>query len=455
MADRSNILFFHVDNLGFGELSCYSGGPFRGASTARIDAFAQEGMRLTNYCPESQCTPSRSALLTGRHAIRSGTHSVPLGAPGGWGLVAWEKTIADLLSEAGYGCAAYGKWHVGEGRGRWPTDKGFEEWFGPPRTYDEALWPTDPWYDPKRDPVSRMVEIRKGEADVTEGEQLTLDVRRDCDREYLGRADAYIRRSVEGGRPFFVYFNHSLMHLPVIPREEFKGRTGQGDWADSLVELDTDFGTLLDLLDELKIADDTLVVFAGDNGPEEALLWRGTPGYWEGSYFAGGEGNLRTPCIARWPGRVLQGHVSDAIMHITDWFTTLLRAAGIEPPKDRVIDGMDQLDWLTGKRPTSARDGYIYWMGPEMYGAKWRNFKLVLVSQKYSMDPPARLATPYLINLTIDPQEREVTSLPYGHTWTIAHFNRLMSEFKASVVREPLIPAGASLDHTPGATRSS
>jgi len=191
---RPNILFFHVDNLGFGELSCYSGGPFRGVDTTRIDAFAREGFRLTNYCPESQCTPSRSALLTGRHAIRSGTHSVPFGAPGGWGLVAWERTIADLLSPAGYACAAYGKWHVGEGPGRWPTDKGFQEWYGPPRTYDEALWPADPWYDPGRDPVSRMLEARQGEAGVVEGAQLTLDVRRDCDLEYLRRAEAHIRR---------------------------------------------------------------------------------------------------------------------------------------------------------------------------------------------------------------------------------------------------------------------
>jgi arylsulfatase len=169
MAERPNILFFHVDNLGFGELSCYSGGPFRGVWTRRIDTFAAAGFRLTNYAPEAQCTPSRSALLTGRYAIRSGNHSVPLGAHGGWGLVAWERTLGDVLSDLGYGCAAYGKWHVGEGRGRWPTDKGFEEWYGPPRTYDEALWPTDPWYDPERDPVTRMVEITKGDDDVTEG----------------------------------------------------------------------------------------------------------------------------------------------------------------------------------------------------------------------------------------------------------------------------------------------
>lgn len=449
MARTPNILFFHVDNLGFGELSCYSGGPLRGVTTSRIDGFGREGFRMTNYCPESQCTPSRSALLTGRHAIRSGTYAVPIGLAGGWGLVAWERTLADILGDSGYACAAYGKWHVGEGPGRWPTDKGFEEWYGPPRTYDEALWPTDPWYDPSRDPVSRMIEMTRGDRDPTEREQLTLDVRRDCDRAYLSRAEAFIRRSVQAETPFFVYFNHSLMHMPVIPRAEFKGRTGQGDWADSLLELDTDFGSLLDLLDALGIRDDTLVVFAGDNGPEEVLLWRGTPGYFEGSYFAGGEGNLRTPCIVRWPGHVASGVVSNDIMHITDWFTTILRAVGLAPPDDRVIDGVDQLDWLTGQVKSSRREGYVYWMGRDMYGAKWRDFKLVLVEQRYLSDSARRLPTPRLINLITDPQEREAIALPHLHSWAAHHINRVIGEFEASVRREPLIPAGAPLDHAP------
>jgi arylsulfatase A-like enzyme len=449
MTERPNILFFHVDNLGFGELSCYSGGPFRGTWTRRIDAFAEQGFRLTNYAPEAQCTPTRSALLTGRYAIRSGNYSVPLGASGGWGLVAWEQTLGDLLSEAGYGCAAYGKWHVGEGAGRWPTDKGFEEWYGPPRTYDEALWSTDPWYDPKRDPVARMVEIKRGDTDVTEGEQLTLDVRRDCDREYLRRAADFMRAKAADDVPFFVYFNHSLMHMPVIPRPEFHGRSGQGDWADSLLELDADFGTLLDLLDALDLTDNTLVVFAGDNGPEEVLLWRGTPGYWEGSYFAGGEGNLRTPCILRWPAQVPAGRVSNDIMHVTDWFTTLLHAAGVEEPRDRVIDGVDQLAWLGGDRETSLRDGYIYWMGSEMYGVKWQNFKLALVAQKYSTDTPERLSSPRIINLVTDPQEREPLNVQYLHSWTATHFNRLLADYQASVQREPPVPAAAPLDFVP------
>jgi arylsulfatase A-like enzyme len=449
VVDQPNIVFFHVDNLGFGELSCYSGGPFRGATTRRIDAFAEAGLRLTNYCPESQCTPTRSALLTGRHAVRSGTHSVPIGASGGWGLVAWEKTLGDLFAEAGYSCAAYGKWHVGEGAGRWPTDHGFQEWYGPPRTYDEALWPTDPWYDPARDPVSRMMQIRPGEPEVTETDQLTLDVRRDCDLEYLRRAESFIRRNAADATPFFLYFNHSLMHMPVVPRTEFRGRSGQGDWADSLLELDADFGTLLDLVEELDLTDDTLVVFAGDNGPEDVLLWRGTPGYWEGSYFAGGEGNLRTPCIARWPGHIPPGRASDDIMHVTDWFTTLLHAAGLGVPTDRRIDGIDQLDWLTGVTDTSNRDGYIYWMGPQMYGVKWHNFKLVLVAQRYMQDAAVKLPTPRLINLTIDPQERETASFPHLHTWVATHMTKIITEFETSLHHEPLIPLGATLDHIP------
>jgi len=295
-----------------------------------------------------------------------------------------------------------------------------------------------------------MLSINRGEVDVTEGQQLTLDVRRDCDIEYLSRAERFIRAAVDGDTPFFVYFNHSLMHMPVIPRAEFKGASGQGDWADSLLELDADFGSLLDLLDELEVADDTLVVFAGDNGPEEILTWRGSPGFWEGSYFAGGEGNLRTPCIARWPGQIPAGKVSDDIMHITDWFTTLLHAAGVSEPDDRVIDGIDQLPWLTGATESSQRDGFIFWMGPEMYGVKWHNFKLTLVQQRYSTDAVGKLSSPHIINLITDPHEREPINAQHLHTWTLAHFQRLLKEFAATVQREQPIPAAAPLDFVPG-----
>jgi arylsulfatase len=450
-----NVVYFHVDNLGYGELGCYGGGILRGAETKRIDQFATEGFQLLNYAPEAQCTPSRAALMTGRYAIRTGNHTVAL-AGGSSGLVAWERTMGDAFAGAGYATMCMGKWHVGDRDGSWPTDHGFDEWYGPAHSYDEALWETDPWYQPGRDPVSTMYEGRKGEK-VKPAEQLTFDVKRNADVEYTKRSIRFIEANAEAGRPFFLYFNHTLMHIPVVPRDEYKGRSGNGDWADCLLQLDGDFGVLLDKLDALGLADNTIVVFAGDNGNEEMLLHRGTAGFFEGSYFTGMEGSLRTPCIARWPGRIAAGRKSDEIVHITDWFPTLLAMAGISVPDDRVIDGKDQTAFLGGNQETSNRDGFIYWNGPTMYGVKWRNFKLAFVKQKYFLDPAEHLAAPHVINLMTDPKEREPMNQKYFHSWTMAHFGRLLTEFRQSVEREPLVPAGAPVDHVPKskATRSA
>lgn len=445
--NKPNVVYFLVDNLGMGELSSYNGGAFRGVTTARIDDFAKEGMMLFNFAPEAQCTPSRSALMTGRYAIRSGTHTVAFAGSHG-GLVKWERTLGDIFSAAGYATAIVGKWHIGDSPGRWPTDHGFDEWYGIPRSYDEALWPDDPWYDPKRDPVTRVLEGRKGEP-LYELQQLTVAVRRDIDVEYMKRAKAFLKRSVEAGKPFFLYFNHSMMHLPAIPRAEFKGKTGHGDWADCLLEMDTDFGTLLDSLKEIGVADNTIVIFSGDNGSEEALLWRGTAGYFEGSYFTGMEGSLRTPALVRYPGNVPAGQKSNEIVHITDMFTTLLLWAGLQVPKDRVIDGVDQRAFLEGKQPNSNRAGFPYWLKTELYGVKWHNFKVVMVQQKTLTEPALHLPNPHVVNLDTDPKEREPIDYPYIHTWVGAHAAKILSDYQESIKREPLIPAGAPLDFVP------
>ena len=449
MATQSNIIFFHVDNLGYGELGCYGGGILRGAETRRIDGLAGQGLRLLNYAPEAQCTPTRSALMTGRYSIRSGTHTVAL--PGAEsGLVAWERTMGDILSEAGYATACLGKWHIGDEEGRWPTDHGFDEWYGIPHSYDECQWPDDPWYDPKRDPVSNVLEGRRGEG-VRNVKQLTVEVRRDIDVEYQERAFDFVKRSVEAGKPFYLYYNHSMLHWPTVPRDEFKGQSGNGDFADSLLELDHDLGELLDYLDELGIADRTIVVFAGDNGAEEMEPWRGTSGFFEGSYFTGMEGSLRTPCLIRWPGQVPEGRESNEIVHVTDMFTTLVRWAGCEIPTDRVIDGVDQGRFFLGEEETSSRQGFLFWNGDRLYGVKWRNFKMTLVDQRYFWDPAQPLGFPRLINLIVDPKEREPVNYPYVHTWVAAHVGRLLREFQVSVKMEPLIPAGAPIDYVPKA----
>lgn len=446
-AGPPNIVYFLVDNLGCGELGCYGGGILRGADTRRIDTFAGEGMKLLNFAPEAQCTPSRSALMTGRYAIRSGNHTVALAGNEG-GLVAWERTMGDILSERGYATACVGKWHIGSSQGRWPTDHGFDEWYGIPRTWDESLWPDDPWYDPKRDGVTTVLESRKG-GQVEPGEQLTLDVRRDIDAEFMARSKAFMKSSVDARKPFFLYFNHSLMHMPTIPRAEFKGKSGQGDWADCLLELDADFATILDTLNELGVDENTIVVFSGDNGPEELEPWRGHPGFFDGSYFTGMEGSLRTPCLVRYPGRVPPGCQSNDIVHITDMFTTLLLWAAADIPTDREIDGIDQREFLEGKQEKSARDGFPYWMGATLFGLKWQNFKLLFYLQRGGLDPSQKLETPHIVNLIVDPKERKAIDFPYIHSWTEVHFGKLLKQFEESVKREPLIPAGAPLDHVP------
>jgi arylsulfatase len=448
LSDKPNIIIFHVDNLGYGELGCYGGGVLRGADTKRIDAFAEEGFQLLNYAPEAQCTPCRSALMTGRYSIRSGNHTVALAGGEGSGLVAWERTLGDIFSEAGYATMCTGKWHIGDADGRWPTDHGFDEWYGPPHSYDEALWETDPWYDPNRDPVAYMLEGRKGEK-VVEKEKLTYDLKRNLDVEYQLRNLSFIEENVKAERPFFLYYNHTLMHIPVVPRDEYKGKSGQGDWADSLLQLDGDFGDILDKLDELGISENTIVVFAGDNGNEEMILNRGTGGYWEGSYFTGMEASLRTPCLVRWPGKISSGVESNEIVHVTDWFTTLLTMAGTEVPVDREIDGIDQSPFFFGEQEESNREGFIFWNGEKMYGVKWRNFKMALVQQKYFTDPALPLGFPHIVNLVTDPKEREPYNPVHLHTWTMAHFGRLIKEFQESVTREQPIPAGAPLDFVP------
>jgi arylsulfatase len=409
-------------------------------------------MQLLNFAPEAQCTPSRTALLTGRHAIRTGNHTVAL-AGAGSGIVAWERTLGDLFSDAGYATMCMGKWHIGDCDGRWPTDHGFDEWYGPPHSYDEALWGTDPWYDPTRDPVSYMLEGRKGEK-VKQAEKLTYELKRNIDIEYKRRAIRFMEEQAKSNRPFFLYYNHSLMHIPVVPRDEYKGKSGNGDWSDCLLELDGDFGELLDTINALGLRDNTIVVLAGDNGNEEMLLNRGTAGFFEGSYFTGMEASLRTPCIARWPGKIAAGRKSNEIVHITDWFTTLLTMAGLPVPNDRVIDGKDQSAFLYGEQEKSNREGFIYWNGEKMYGVKWQNFKLVLVQQKYFTDPALPLANPHVVNLVTDPKEREPYNAVYLHSWTAAHFGRLLKEFHTSVALEPLIPAGAPLDHVPKKART-
>jgi len=298
---KPNMVFMLVDNLGYGELGVYGGGILRGAPTPRIDKLASEGMRLLNFNVEPQCMPSRAALMTGRFPIRTGAYKVPLGGiPDG--LTLWEVTIAELLSAEGYATGMWGKWHLGSAEARFPTHQGFDEWYGIPRTYDEAMWPSlnetrSMWpsvgnkqgWSANVVPPAHIYEAHKGEK-ARQVSELNVDRRRTMEAEITGHAVDFIKCNAKAGKPFYAYVSFSLVHFPTLPNPEFAGKTGNGDWADCLAEMDYRTGQILDAIKEAGIEQNTLVIFASDNGPEATHPWEGDiipyRGRRDGSAFA-------------------------------------------------------------------------------------------------------------------------------------------------------------------------
>mgnify|MGYP000512814469 CR=1 FL=1 len=293
-SEKPNILMIMVDNLGYGELGVYGGGELKGAPTPRIDKLAEEGMRLTNFNVEPQCTPSRSALMTARHPIRSGTTKVVWGML--YGMVGWEKTMPELLSEQGYATGMFGKWHIGDTKGRFPTDQGFDEWYGIANTTDESQYSSQYQYDDKVGLKPFIQESKRGETPKAV-KPYNLTERRKIDTELTRRTIDFMKRQTDVGKPFFVFVPLTQVHLPTIPHPDFVGKSGNGDFADSVMETDYHVGEMLDAVKKLGISDNTIVIFTSDNGPEEVGAYRGTSGFWRGNYFTALEGSLRTPLL--------------------------------------------------------------------------------------------------------------------------------------------------------------
>lgn len=447
IATKPNIVFILMDNLGYGEPGCYGGGITRGAPTPRIDKLAAEGTRLTNFNVEAQCTPSRSAIMTGRHPIRSGTQSIPIGG-GLEGLTQWEVTIAKAVSAAGYATAMFGKWHLGSEQGRLPNDQGFDEWYGIPRTTDEAFWPSDPQAKTVGVPFMHIMEGRKGEKS-RELAVYDLDQRRLIDEECTRRSIDFMKRSVASGKPFYLYVPYTLVHFPTLPNPKFAGKTGYGDFPDCLAEMDARVGDVLDAIDGLGVRDNTIVVFTSDNGPEATWPWQGSSGQWRGYYFTHMEGSLRVPFIIRWPNHIPAGRVSNEIVHEVDTFTTLAKIAGAPVPQDRPIDGVDQTDFLLGKSETSNREGFPVYVAGRMEAVKWRNWKFVFYEEERDWwSPPVKLGEPKAFNLITDPKE-EYPATGIRSTWAAGPALKIVTEFEQSLKKYPPIASGTPDPYTP------
>jgi len=444
MNTQPNVILILADNLGWGELGCYGGGAIRGAPTPRIDALALEGTRFLNFNVESDCVPTRSALMTGRHPIRTGAiQSVPAGLP--QGIIPWEKTIAELFSDAGYATAMYGKWHLGDKEGRYPKDKGFDEWYGIPRTTNESMFFDSIGYDESIVEPPYVMEGIKGKP-AEKKELYDLEMRRKIDAVLTERSCEFIKRN-GNKKPFFLYVPLTQLHFPTLPHREFEGVSKYGDFADSLIEMDARVGRIIDAVDQNNLTENTIFIFASDNGPEYRRPWRGSAGMWTGTYHTAMEGALRVPLIIRWPNKIPAGKVTNEMIHVVDLFPTLAQLANLEIPKDRIIDGLDQSQFLVGKQEKSSREGFVYFIKTELRAAKWRDWKMHFV---WEIEPNAganHLETPYLFNIVQDPKEESDVNSTQG--WVRGPIRKMIINFQNSLKEHPPIPPGAPDDFQP------
>ena len=443
VGSHPNIVLVLMDNLGYGEIGVYGGGILRGAPTPCIDALASEGLRLLNFNVEAQCTPTRASLMTGRYPIRGGNGSVPFLTPV-YGLMRSEYSLAHMLSDAGYATGIFGKWHLGQTEGRFPTDHGFDEWFGIPNSSDESQWPDNPMLHIEDVPGVEFEHVMESRRDEVPRKLRVYDMeeRIRIDREITDRTIDFIERGVQGDKPFFAYVPYTQTHYPVLPHPDFRGTTGKGNWADVLAQVDAYAGELLATVDRLGIKDNTLFIFTSDNGPEMNPQWAGSSGPWTGTYFTGYEGSLRVPFIARWPGHIPPGAVSNEIVHVMDIYPTLARIAGAQVPQDRPIDGVDQADFLTFAQPKSNRDSFVVYVGNDLFGVKWRDWKVMFKEVTLDRRILQTYATPRVFNLLADPKEQLPDVYRVQNFWVLKPVSQILQAHRTSLKEHPPIEPG-------------
>jgi arylsulfatase len=448
-AQKPNIIFILLDNIGWGTFGVYGGT----IPTPRIDKMASEGIRFNNYNVEAQCTPSRSAILTGRHPVRSGTIRVPYPGEGLSGMVPWEYTIANLLSDSGYATALYGKWHLGEHPGRLPNDQGFDEWWGIKNSSDEAAYTAWPLFKESGMPEPMIWEGKKGHPSKPVM-PFDLKVRPILDGDYIiPKTVEYIKRNAAAKKPFFVYVGYSEMHPPVVGHPDFVGKSTQrgGLYADIVAEMDYRVGQVLDAVKEAGIDDNTIVVLSSDNGSGGAVPQLGASmnGPWRGDFLnTPFEGSMRVPCIIRWPGKVPAGVVTNEMLAAVDWLPTLAGMVGASKlvPKDRPIDGVDASAFMLGKSDTTGRDSYMFFgIDGELLSIKWKIYKTIF---RYTETPA--LEKPYIApqfpmfyDLTSDPHEdNNLFNSDLTCGWILAPNFRLIGEYQRSLKEYPNIKVG-------------
>jgi arylsulfatase len=462
---KPNILVIWGDDIGITNLSCYSDG-LMGYRTPNIDRIAREGMKFTDSYGEQSCTAGRASFITGQSGFRTGLTKVGIPAAP-VGLKAEDPTIAELLKPLGYATGQFGKNHLGDRNEYLPTLHGFDEFFGNLYHLNAQEEPELPDYPNEKDfPGYREKFGPRGviHSWATDKDDSTIDPRfgkvgrqkvedtgpltkkrmETCDDEFIAAAKDWIKRQHANGKPFFCWVNTTHMHLRTHTKPESLGQSGrwQSPYHDTMIDHDKNVGELLDLLDELGIADNTFVMYSTDNGPHMNTWPDGAMTPFRSEKNTNWEGAFRVPCLIRWPGKIPAGVTSNEIVGHHDWLPTLLAMAG-EPDivekckkghqaagkKFKVhLDGYNLLPYLTGKEKKSPRPGFIYFDDDgDLVALRYDNWKCVFMEQcsqgtlRLWAEPFTALRVPKLFNLRTDPYERaDITSNTY-YDWFLDH----------------------------------
>ncbi len=402
---RPNILIIFTDDQGYADLGCFGSEKNK---TPRMDQLAREGTRFTNFYAQTVCGPSRSALLTGRYPIRSK----------GWSMPASEITWAELIRKSGYQTACIGKWDVSNRKpiiNRMPNAQGFDYYFGTLGANDGGR-------------VS-FHEDNKPAGNTRDMGGLT--------KLYTDKAIEFLETGRDKGKPFALYVAHTMMHTIIDASPKFKGSSKGSLYGDVVEEFDYETGRLLDALDELGLRENTLVIYTTDNGPwNQPAYYLKKKGHPQGSIFWGDagplrdgkgscyEGGVRVPCIVRWPGKLATAAESKAIFSTLDFLPTFANLAGFKVPDDRVIDGVDQTELLTGKQPDGARKTFLYQTNGIRKG-KWKYLNAKHNVHGYAVD---RNRTNEIELYDLEADIGETKNLAQQHPKIVAELQKLMSD---------------------------
>jgi arylsulfatase len=446
-AKKPNILILWGDDIGMWNVSYFSRGQM-GYRTPNIDRVANEGVAFTDYYGQQSCTAGRAAFITGQNPVRTGLTKV--GMPGATvGLQAEDPTIAELLKPLGYATGQFGKNHLGDRDEYLPTMHGFDEFFGnlyhlnaeeEPELPD---YPKDPDFKKRFGPrgVLHCIADGKGGQKVNDTGPLTMKRMETIDEEITDRAMEWMEKQAKADKPFFLWYNSTAMHFRTHLADKNRGKSGQDDYSDRMVTHDEQIGQILDKLEELGIADNTIVMYSTDNGPENDTWPDGANTPFRSQKDTNWEGGWRVPAFIRWPGKIKPGTVLNGIVSHQDMLPTLLSLAGDPDVKKKLltgmkvgsknfkvhIDGFDMVPYLTGQVEESPRESFFYMSDDgEVMAVRKGDWKFVLGEQKAAqmrvwMEPLDKLRVPLIFNVRRDPFERAQHNSNTYYDWMMYH----------------------------------